>query len=151
MRKRDEEKEEFTTKKKMRKHLTTFQCFGLTFLLAFTVFLGGALLLNSRMFSGNESLKGLAFNAKDEEMEEVFGTDNRVNVLLLGMNHKMADTIMVASFHTQEKTAPLLTPRNAPTVKRVPDSISLASVPSLFQASHFARRSGAVGIRAGEC
>ncbi|MBQ1215953.1 MAG: LCP family protein [Firmicutes bacterium] len=108
MRKRDEEKEEFTTKKKMRKHLTTFQCFGLTFLLAFTVFLGGALLLNSRMFSGNESLKGLAFNAKDEEMEEVFGTDNRVNVLLLGMNHKMADTIMVASFHTQEKTIDLI-------------------------------------------
>ena len=107
MRKRDEEKDEFKTKKK-RKHLTTLQCFGLAFLLAFTVFLGGALALNSRMFSGSETLKGLDFNAKDEEMEEVFGTDNRVNVLLLGLNHKMADTIMVASFHTEEKTIDLI-------------------------------------------
>lgn len=107
MRKRDEEKDKFKTKKK-RKHLTTLQCFGLAFLLAFTVFLGGALALNSRMFSGSETLKGLDFNAKDEEMEEVFGTDNRVNVLLLGLNHKMADTIMVASFHTEEKTIDLI-------------------------------------------
>ena len=57
---------------KKRKHLTTLQCFGLTFILAFAVFLGGALLLNSRMFSGSESLKGMDFLAKDEDMEEVF-------------------------------------------------------------------------------
>ena len=103
MRKRDEE-----TKKKRKKGLTTFQCFGLAFLMAFTVFLGGALLLSQRMFSGDESLAGLDFFAKDEEMEEVFGTDNRVNILLLGLNHKMADTIMVASFHTEEKTIDLI-------------------------------------------
>ncbi|MBQ8591018.1 MAG: LCP family protein [Firmicutes bacterium] len=105
MRKRDEINDKA---KKKRKGLTVFQCFGITFLLAFTLFLGGALFLSQRVFSGNESLAGLDFLAKDEAMEEVFGTDNRVNVLLLGMNHNMADTIMVASFHTEEKTIDLI-------------------------------------------
>ena len=106
MRKRDAEMME--TKKKKRKTLTTLQCFGLAFVLAFSVFLGGALFLSQRMFGGTDSLGGLDFIAKDEEMEEVFGTDNRVNILLLGMNHKMSDTIMVASFHTVNKTIDLI-------------------------------------------
>ncbi|MBO4992262.1 MAG: LCP family protein [Firmicutes bacterium] len=104
MRRREENDEG----KKKKKGLTALQCFGLTFLIAFSLFLGGSMLLSQRMFAGTETLGGLEFLAKDEEMEEVFGTDNRVNVLLLGMNDNMADTIMVASFHTKNKTLDLI-------------------------------------------
>lgn len=91
-----------------KKGMTAFQCFGLAFLMAFSVFLGGAMLMSQRMFAGSETLDGLEFLAKNEEMEEVFGTDNRVNLLLLGMNDNMADTIMVVSFHTKNKTLDLI-------------------------------------------
>lgn len=101
MRRREKTKEE----KKKKKGMTAFQCFGLAFLMAFSVFLGGAMLLSQRMFAGSETLAGLKFSS---EKEEVFGTDNRVNILLLGLNDNMADTIMVASFHTKNKTLDLI-------------------------------------------
>jgi len=101
-------KREQNTGEKKKKKMTAFQCFGLAFLMAFSVFLGGAMLLSQRMFAGSETLDGLEFLAKNEEMEEVFGTDNRVNILLLGINDNLADTIMVASFHTKNKTLDLI-------------------------------------------
>ncbi len=94
--------------KKRQKGMTVLQCFGLTFLLVFSGLLGGSMLLSQRMFSGTETINDVEFQPPVEELEEEFGTDNRVNVLLLGMNDNLADTIMVASFNVKEKHLDLI-------------------------------------------
>jgi LCP family protein required for cell wall assembly len=57
---------------------------------------------NIRIFSGTENLAQdmpkLAEPEYDDPMTEAFYTANRVNLLLLGVNHGMTDTIMLGSY-----------------------------------------------------
>lgn len=93
---------------KKKKGLTVLQCFGIAFLLAFSGMLGGSLLLSQRMFAGTETIGDMDAVKPNEELEEEFGTDHRVNVMLVGLNDNLADTIMVASFNTKDKHLDLI-------------------------------------------
>lgn len=99
-----------TTKKKPRRNRSFLETF-ILFFLAFTLVITGGLYLVSSV--GNKALFGeenpeLAIELDtlvdpDSPFYDAFTNANRVNVLCLGVNSNMADTIMLVSFDMDEK------------------------------------------------
>lgn len=146
--KRERKSKKKAQKKKPRRHRGFGETF-LLFFLAFTlVITGGLYLLNS---VGNTALFGdenpeLAIELDtlvdpDSPFYDAFTNANRVNVLCLGVNSNMADTIMLVSFDMDEKNVDIISvPRDTYFYRNGYDS------PAAHKINAVMPKEGAVGM-----